>query len=121
MIGWGLVSLSLVAMACGTVLVALAHFHGRSELWNVGMPILIGGQLSFLMGMVLQMERLRSSNRQTDARLQRVDHALYQMHLAGPPVSAPPPYPYPPYAPPSHLSLAEMKRQLDELKLEVMS
>jgi hypothetical protein len=125
LLAWSFFAIGLMAFMCGVVLLIWSFAEGRSELWGLGMPITVGGQVALLLGLVLQLERIWQGNRQTVDRLEQVDaqlgdlkqqaslmnvnqsgpsHAFYS-HLAG---GAPP-----------QMLLADLKSQLDMLAVRM--
>lgn len=125
LLAWSFFAIGLMAFMCGVVLLVWSFAEGRSELWGLGMPITVGGQVALLLGLVLQLERIWQGNRQTVDRLEQVDaqlgdlkqqaslmsvnqsspsHAFYS-HLAG---GAPP-----------QMLLADLKSQLDILAVRM--
>jgi hypothetical protein len=64
---WTLVSLSAAALACGAVLLGWSVAAERTDLWQIGLPLAIGGQAGLLVGLALYLEGLwRSKNFSTD-------------------------------------------------------
>ena len=65
-----------MAFVCGAVLLAWSLFAGRTELWTIGLPVCLAGQLGLLLGLVFQLTRLWDDNRQTANQLAAVDERL---------------------------------------------
>ncbi len=51
---WSLVGCGIMAFVCGAVLLAWSLITNRGELWTLGMPICLGGQLGLLLGLMFQ-------------------------------------------------------------------
>ena len=65
-----------MGFVCGAVLLGWSLVAHRGELWSLGMPIALAGQLGLLVGLVLQLERLGDDNRRTVDKLESVDERL---------------------------------------------
>jgi hypothetical protein len=124
---WSLLGFGIMAFVCGEVLLAWSLIANRGELWTLGMPICLGGQLGLLLGLVFQLSRLWDDNRQTANQLASVDRRLddlkqtatllttghgspaqsFYTHMAG---GASP-----------QLLLADLKSQLDLLAVQMSS
>lgn len=52
---WLMVTVSWTALACGGALSGWGWYIHRDDFWNLGLPILFGGQLGLLMGLMLQL------------------------------------------------------------------
>ena len=76
---WAALLLGTMAFFCGGILLAWSMFAGRNELWTVGLPIALGGQIALLTGLVMQLDRIFHDNRDTSAKLERVDARLDQL------------------------------------------
>ena len=76
---WAALLLGTMAFFCGGILLAWSMFAGRDELWTVGLPIALGGQIALLTGLVMQLDRIFHDNRDTSAKLERVDARLDQL------------------------------------------
>lgn len=73
---WTVTSLGLMAFTCGGVLLAWSYAVGRSDLWNLGIPVTVVGQIGLLVGLVLQLERIWQNNRYAVEKLDEVDERL---------------------------------------------
>jgi hypothetical protein len=73
---WTMLALGVMALACGAVLMATAAASDRNELWTIGLPIGLGGQIVLLIGLVLQLDRLGHDSRQAAEQLEQVDERL---------------------------------------------
>ena len=62
---WSLLGFGIMAFVCGAILLAWSLIADRSELWTLGMPACLAGQLGLLLGLVFQLSRLWDDNRQT--------------------------------------------------------
>ena len=76
---WFAVALGTTSFACGGVLLIWSLATGRHELWNVGLPVAVVGQIALLVGLVLQIDRLWYDNRQAAAKLDDVDEQLHDL------------------------------------------
>jgi len=76
---WAALSLGLMAFVCGGVLLGWSILGGRPDLWSIGMPIMLAGQIGLLAGLVLQLDRLWQDNRSTAAKLDQVDDELHDL------------------------------------------
>jgi hypothetical protein len=76
---WFAVALGTTSFACGGVLLIWSLATGRHELWDVGLPVAVVGQIALLVGLVLQIDRLWSDNRQAVAKLDDVDQQLHEL------------------------------------------
>jgi phage FluMu protein Com len=114
--------LGTAALVCGGVLLGWSVFGARSELWKYGLPIAAGGQIVFLIGLVLQLDRIWHDGRRAVDRLDDELHdikttttllgaihgpssAAFYTHLAG---GANP-----------QLLLSDLKSQLDLLAIKL--
>ncbi len=82
LLGWSALSLGLMAFVCGGVLLGWSVVSGRQDLWSIGMPIVLGGQIGLLVGLVLQLDRLWSNTRSTVEKLDHVDDQLRDLKTA---------------------------------------
>ena len=81
-LAWGILAISLATFACGAVLLGWSFAADRADLWPIGLPLALIGQAGLIIGLVLQLDGLWQSNRQTadtlselDGELSRVRHA----------------------------------------------
>jgi len=79
MLAWTALSLGTMALACGGILLGWSLYADRAELWSIGLPIAIGGQVALLLGLILQLERLWHDSRQAAAKLETVDERLHEL------------------------------------------
>jgi hypothetical protein len=63
LVAWTLVSLSAAALACGAVLIGWSVTADRADLWQIGLPLAIGGQAGLLIGLALYLEGLWRTSR----------------------------------------------------------
>lgn len=73
---WTLLSLGLMTFVCGGVLLGWSVMSGRQDLWNMGLPTTLGGQVALLVGLILQLDRLWHDRRRAAVKLDRVDEDL---------------------------------------------
>lgn len=76
LVTWTALSFGMMALACGGVLLGWSVLGARQELWAIGLPIALAGQVLLLIGFVLQIDRLRLDNRDTASKLHAVDERL---------------------------------------------
>jgi len=116
-VAWTIILLATTAIVCGGILMGWSLLAGRPELWSIGLPVAIGGQVALLVGLVLQMDRLRDEGRTTAEKIESVDEALHELKSKAA-VSDPPAGPFHAHATgtagPQAL-LSDLKGQLDLL------
>ena len=78
-LAWSVFALGIASSACGGILLGWSLATGRQELWNVGLPIAIVGQIALLAGLVLQINRLWRDNRAAASKLDDVDEQLHEL------------------------------------------
>lgn len=79
---WTVLSVGLMASVCGGVLLAWASVAGRQDLWAIGMPVGLGGQIVLVIGLILQLDRLWNDNRDTAEKLDHVGQRLHDLNKA---------------------------------------
>ncbi len=124
-LAWSALSVGTMVLVCGAILLVWAVASDRGELWAVGLPAAVIGQVLLLVGLVLQLDRLWRDSRAAAAKLSKVDVQLHELratttlmgtggaspgsafysHLAG---GAGP-----------HLLLNDLKGQLDLLAMKI--
>jgi hypothetical protein len=122
---WIALALGITAFACGGMLLGWSVVAGRDELWTLGLPIALGGQIALLVGLMLQLDRLWHDSRHAAGKLDEVDEQLRELKTAttllGTSHSSPASAFY------SHLScgaspqllLSDLKSQIDLLALRI--
>ena len=63
---WSALAGGLAAFTCGGVLSGWSLATARDELWNIGLPTLIGGQLALVVGLMLQLHAASRAKRPAD-------------------------------------------------------
>ncbi len=119
---WAALSLGTAALACGGILLGWSLATGRNELWTVGLPIAVGGQISLSIGLVLQLDRFWHDKHRTVAKVgeelhnQKTNAALFNT------IHGPSPAPFCTHlaegADPQ-LLLGDLKDQLDLLAMKI--
>jgi hypothetical protein len=79
---WTSLLLGTMALACGGVLMVWSTIAGPHELWALGTPIMLGGQIALGIGLVLQLECLWSDSRRAAHQLEKVDSQLHELKTA---------------------------------------
>ncbi len=80
-LGWVVLLLGTTAFFCGGILLGWSMFTGREELWTVGLPIVLGGQVALLLGLVTQLDRIFRDSHDTSAKLDDVDGQLRRLKI----------------------------------------
>jgi hypothetical protein len=75
-LAWMALAFGLMAFVCGAMLLGWSLVAGRSELWNVGLPIALVGQFALLFGLIWQLDGLWQGNRDAADKLDDVDGRL---------------------------------------------
>ena len=78
-LAWAVLSTGLMAFTCGGVLLGWSFLFARRDLWDLGMPAAVGGQITLLIGLVLQLERIWQNHRYAVDKLEEVDERLADM------------------------------------------
>jgi hypothetical protein len=78
-LAWSVLSLGLITVACGAVVLTGSLVENRPELWSLGMPVAVAGQVGLLLGLALQLERLWRNGRYAARRLEQVDSQLHHL------------------------------------------
>lgn len=76
LLAWMFLLAGTMALVCGGVLVGWSLYASRAALWNLGLPILLGGQAALLVGIVLQVIRIWKNHSAATQRLAQVDRQL---------------------------------------------
>jgi len=79
---WFIVSIGLTGLICGVALLFGSTLTGRGELWTLGLPIAVGGQVVLLLGLALQLERIGQGSRKAADKLDHVDEQLHTLQQA---------------------------------------
>ena len=74
-----MLSFGLMAFVFGGVLLVWSFVTGRSDLWQLGLPVALGGQVGLLLGLILQLEGLWKSSRETTETLDQLDDQLDEL------------------------------------------
>ena len=74
--------LGTTGSVCGLALIGWAMNTGRQELWAVGTPIILAGQILLILGLVLELDRIWRDNRWAAVRLETVDEQLHDLKTA---------------------------------------
>ena len=77
---WFVLAVGLMASAFGGVLLAWAAAGGRQDLWAIGMPVGLAGQIVLVIGLILQLDRLWHDNRDTAEKLDHVGERLFDLN-----------------------------------------
>ncbi len=84
-LGWTLLSLGVIAFACGGALLGwslVEHYLDvgiQADLWNLGIPPIVAGQVVLLLGLVLQLERISHNSRNAVRQLDQVGSQLHEL------------------------------------------
>jgi hypothetical protein len=76
---WLTLSLGVMMFVCGGLLLGWSIVAARKELWSVGLPIALAGQVALLVGLLLQLERMWRHSHVTKAQLDNVGEQLHDL------------------------------------------
>lgn len=122
---WLVVAFGMGLFVCGAALIALALAQGRPSLWQLGLPMVLGGQVAVLSVVVWQLEAVWNSNRATFVALHAVDDQVRQLRTQwavsarGEDLEEQPFYRHLAEKAPPEVLLADLKDQLDLLSLHL--
>jgi hypothetical protein len=71
-----------MGFACGLSLIGWSMHTGRQELWSIGMPIILAGQIALVLGLVLQFDRIWRDSRRAADKMETVDEQLHDLKTA---------------------------------------
>lgn len=80
----GAIGVGLMLFVCGGALLAMSVLQKRSDLWSIGLPLVIVGQAGLIIGLLLQLDWLRSSSRKTTAAIEQLDSHLQRLEQSSP-------------------------------------
>jgi hypothetical protein len=80
---WFSLGLGTCSLVCGGILLVWSLATGRRELWDIGLPLGLAGQITLLAGLVLQIDRLWHDNRTTAEKLDNVGQELRELQTSG--------------------------------------
>lgn len=67
---WSALAAGVSAFTCGSVLSVWSFVAGRDDLWSIGLPTLIAGQLILVIGLALQLQAVWHSQAMSAASLE---------------------------------------------------
>lgn len=79
---WSTLLIGVTMLACGGFLMGWSMLSDRTALWSTGLPIALMGAISLFVALVVQIDRLLHDNRDTAAKLDRVDNRLGKLTAA---------------------------------------
>jgi hypothetical protein len=117
--------LGAASFACGGILLGWSLATGRQELWTIGLPVALFGQIALLIALMLQLDRLWRDNRASADKLDNVDEQLGDLKTAatllganqGPAAGAF--YSHFAGGASPHLLLTDLKGQIDLLAMKI--
>lgn len=112
---WLILMLGMTATCCGGALMAWSVLSGRTELWNQGVPILIGGQVALFISLMAMLLRLARQSQSTHVRLHEMDNRLAHLGRSG----NPPFYVHLAEGAPPQTLVTDLKNQLDLLSIRM--
>jgi hypothetical protein len=125
LVAWFVLLIGLMGMACGGVLLGWSLIAARQDLWPIGLPVALVGQIVLVIGLVLQMDRIWNDHSHASAKLDRMDERLADLKsttaLLGTTHSTPAVSFYSHFAGGANpqILLADLKSQLDLLALKL--
>ncbi len=75
---WLLLGFGVAFFSCGALLIANSLLGEREELWDLGAPLVLAGQATFLIGLVLQLDILWQQSSTASQTLADLDQRLSQ-------------------------------------------
>jgi len=121
---WSVVYLGLIALICGAALTAWAYVGGRGELWIVGIPTAVLGQIGLVVGLILQLDGLWQSHQRSSQSFALLDHRISDLRQTSTifnplhPQAYPPPH-YPQMS--REEAPMDLRREIERLSARVAS
>ena len=81
-LAWSTLSLGTMGFVCGLALLGWSASTGSQDLWTIGAPIILAGQIALVLGLVLQLDRIWRDSRRAAAKLQTVDEQIDDLKTA---------------------------------------
>ena len=123
-VSWSVVYLGLIALICGAALTAWAYLAGRGELWVVGIPTAVLGQIGLVFGLILQLDGLWHSHQRSSQSFALLDHRISDLRQTTTMLNPPHPqaYPTPHYPPLSSGNMpGDLRHEIERLSSRVAS
>ena len=79
---WLALAAGTTAFACGGILLGWSIATGRQELWTIGTPVALAGQIALAVGLILQLDRLWRHSHTAAEKLDDVDEQLHELKTA---------------------------------------
>ncbi len=76
---WIVLALGLGVFVCGAALIVLSLMQQRPQLWQIGLPMVLGGQMAVLAVVIGQLDAVGNSNRATFVALHAMDDQVRQL------------------------------------------
>jgi hypothetical protein len=81
-LAWSALSLGTIGFFCGLALLGWSANTGHDELWSIGTPIIVAGQIALLLGLALQLDRIWRDGRRSAVSLQTVNEQIDDLRRA---------------------------------------
>ena len=78
-LAWVTLLLGTAGFVAGLALMGWSMDSERQDLWAIGAPIILAGQIVLILGLVLQLDRIWRDSRWAAARLETVDEQLHEL------------------------------------------
>ena len=78
-LAWSSLLLGATGFVSGLALMGWSMNTGRQDLWALGVPIILAGQIALVLGLVLQLDRIWRDNRRAAAKLETVNEQLHDL------------------------------------------
>lgn len=124
-LAWAALSLGTMGLVCGGILLGWSIWTDRADLWAVGLPIALAGQIGLVVGLLCQLDRVWHDHRRAARKLDEVDQKLRDLRVTTAQLSTTHSSPATAFychlaggAPPE-LLLGDLKSQLDLLAVQL--
>ena len=74
-----MLAIGLGVFVCGAALIVLSLVNQRPQLWQLGLPMVLGGQVAVLAVVIWQLDAVWNGNRATFVALHAMDEQLRQL------------------------------------------
>ncbi len=81
-LAWLALWLGTTGSICGLALIGWSMGTGRGDLWTIGTPIILAGQIFLILGLVLELDRIWRNSHWASDRLETVDEQLHDLKMA---------------------------------------